>query len=264
MDYRTILLDKRNAYAIVTMNRQREMNALCREMRIELDAVFEELEGDDSVRAVIITGGNYIFSSGMDLKEMSALPDHEITSYFDSISRCLKRIYTLKKPVLAAVGGIALGGGFNLAVVSDMIIASESAIFGHPELRFGINPFFSPLRHLVGMAKAKEITMIGEPIGAKEALRIGLVNKVEPPEAFMEEAIAMAERLAERSAMAIAAVKRISDVTQMLDKSSAVDFEFDITSHLFSSIDRKMRMSEFVTREFMEKMKKNTSKFNDQ
>ena len=261
MDYKTILLDRRDGYAIVRMNRQKEMNALNREMRTELDAVFEALEDDDTVRAVIVTGGNYIFCSGMDLKEMSALQDHEIGSYFYSISKCLKRIYTFRKPVLAAVGGIALGGGFNMATVCDMIFASESAIFGHPELRFGLNPFFSPLRDLVGMAKAKEITMLGEPIGAKEALRIGLVNKVSPPESFMEDAVAVAERLAERSALAISAVKKMSEVTQMLDKSSAVDLEFEVATHLFTGVERKVRMSEFMTREYMEKMKKDKGAF---
>jgi len=148
--------------------------------------------------------------------------------------------------------------------VCDMVVASESAIFGHPELQFGLNPLFSPLRHLVGMRKAKEITMIGEPIGAKEALRIGLVNKVSPPEEFMEEAIAIAERLANRSAMAIAAVKKISEVTPILDKNSAMDLEFEVTARLFASAERKILMSEFMTHEFMEKMRKSKGSFNDQ
>ena len=256
MAYKTILLDRKAGYAVVTLNRQQEMNALCREMRMEIDSVFEELEDDNSVRVVIITGGDYIFCAGMDLKEMSALPDHEIVAYFNSINKFLKRIYTFPKPVLAAVGGIALGGGFNIATVCDMIVASESAIFGHPELKFGLNPLFSPVSHLVGIAKAKEITMMGEPIGAKEALRIGLVNKVLPPEEFMAETIAIAERLAERSAMAIAAVKKMSELTPMLDKNAALDLEFEVSTHLFSTVERKMRMSDFMTREFMDKMKK--------
>jgi enoyl-CoA hydratase len=256
MDYKTILLEKRNGYAIITMNRRQEMNALCRDMRIELTDVFESLDEEESVRAVIITGGDYVFCAGMDLKEMAALPDEEIVPYIHSINKCLKKIYTFKKPVLAAVGGIALGGGFNLATVCDLIVASESAIFGHPELKFGLNPLFSPVSRLVGMAKAKEITMIGEPIGAKEALRIGLVNKVSSPESFMSDTIALADRLVERSAKAIAAVKRISEVTQNLEKSTALDLEFEVTIHLFSSPERKMRMSEFMTREFMDKMKK--------
>jgi enoyl-CoA hydratase/carnithine racemase len=241
---------------MVTMNRPREMNALSREMRTELYAVLNELENDDDVRALIITGGEYVFSAGMDIKEMAALADDKIADYFQSILKYLARIYTYAKPVIAAVGGIALGGGFNIATVCDLIIASESAIFGHPELKFGLNPLFSPLRNLVGLAKAKEISMLGEPIGAREALRIGLVNKVATPERFMDEAVAMAEGLAARSGRAIAAVKKISVLTEKLDKQSALDMEFEVMVHLFSSPERKIRMTEFMTREYLAKMKR--------
>ncbi len=254
--YNTVILEKRTGYAIITMNRPREMNALCREMRAELDAVLDVLENDDDVKALIITGGDYVFSAGMDIKEMAALADHEISEYFDSILRYLRKIYTYNKPVIAAVGGIALGGGFNIATVCDLIVASESAIFGHPELKFGLNPLFSPLRNLVGMAKAKEISMLGEPIGAKEALRIGLVNKVATPEKFMAEAVAMAEGLAARSDKAISAVKKLSVVTDKLDRKSALEMEFEVMVHLFSSPERKIRMSEFMTKEYLSKMKK--------
>jgi len=254
--YKTILLEKREGYAIITMNRPREMNALSGEMRSELTDVLNHLENDETIRVLIMTGGEYVFSAGMDIKEMAALADEEIASYFGSIMQYLKKIYTYRKPVIAAVGGIALGGGFNIATVCDLIVASESAIFGHPELKFGLNPLFSPLKHLVGMAKAKEISMLGEPIGAKEALRIGLVNKVATPEKFMDEAISMAKGLAARSGRAIESVKRISVMTEELDKNSSLDLEFEVMVHLFSSPERKVRMNEFMTREHVSKMSK--------
>ncbi len=254
--YNTIILDRRPGYAIVTMNRPREMNALSREMRAELHQVLDDLENDDAVRVLIITGGDYVFSAGMDIKEMAALADDEIGEYFYSILKYLRKIYTYGKPVIAAVGGIALGGGFNIATVCDLIVASESAIFGHPELKFGLNPLFSPLRNLVGMAKAKEISMLGEPIGAKEALRIGLVNKVAIPEKFMYEAVSMAEGLAARSDKAISSVKKISVMTEKLDKQSALEMEFEVMVHLFTSPERKIRMNEFMTREYLAKMKR--------
>jgi len=254
--YKTILLDKREGYAIITMNRPREMNALSGEMRFELNDALDRLENEEAMRVLIMTGGEYVFSAGMDIKEMAALSDEEVASYFGSILQYLKKIYTYRKPVIAAVGGIALGGGFNIATVCDLIIASESAIFGHPELKFGLNPLFSPLRHLVGLAKAKEISMLGEPIGAKEALRIGLVNKVATPEKFMDEAIAMAVGLAARSGRAIESVKKISVMTEKLDKTSSLDLEFEVMVHLFSSPERKVRMNEFMTREYLSKMSK--------
>lgn len=259
MSFKTILLDKKNGYAIVTMNRPREMNALSDDMRSELLLCFKSLENDDSIRSVVLTGGDFIFSAGMDLKEMSMLPDEQIDSYFKSITRYLQKIYSFKKPVVAAVGGIALGGGFNLATVCDMIIASESAIFGHPELKFGLNPLFTPLAQLVGIAKAKEITMLGEPIGAKEALRIGLVNKVHPPETFMSEAIYMAEELAKRSPEAIESVKKISNIGPQLDKGNSLELEFSASAMLFSRPERKARMNEFIMNEFINKMKRQKS-----
>jgi enoyl-CoA hydratase len=255
MTFRTIIVEIKAGYAIVTLHRPGEMNALSREMRRELEDCFTCLEGDPEIRVIILTGGDYVFSAGMDLKEMSGISDSEIIDYFSSISRFLKKIYSCRKPIIAAVGGIALGGGFNLATVCDLILASESAIFGHPELRFGINPLFNPLRQIIGMSKAKEITMLGEPIGAKEAWRIGLVNKVAPPEKLMADAESMARQLAGRSPEAIEAVKRISDIAPRLDKCSALDFEMDVEALLFSRKERKEHMAEFM--EDLKKKKNN-------
>jgi enoyl-CoA hydratase/carnithine racemase len=222
------------------------MNALSTEMRSELGDCFGRLEEDQEVRVIVLTGGDYVFSAGLDLKEMTNLPDAQIPDFFRSVTCYLKRIYGCRKPVIAAVGGIALGGGFNLATFCDMIIASESAIFSHPELRFGLNPLFNPLRQIVGTAKAKEITMLGEPIGAREALRIGLVNKVAPPEKLMAEAESIAAELAKRAPEAIEAVKRISDITPYLNRGAALDLEMDVETLLFSSVERKARMNAFM------------------
>jgi enoyl-CoA hydratase len=257
MKSKTILLEKKTGYAVVSLNRPHEMNALSREMRAGLEDCFIRLEGDPEVKAIILTGGDYVFSAGMDIKEMAALSDHEIDDFFKSIVSYLKRIYTCRKPVIAAVGGIALGGGFNLAIVCDLIIASESAIFGHPELKFGLNPLFNPLRQIVGLAKAKEIAMLGEPLGAKEALRIGLVNKVASPETFMKEAMIMAEELSKRSATAVEAVKKVSLLAPQLDPGSALDMELSISNLLFSKPERKSHMNEFI---FIEQMKKRRQK----
>ncbi|MGD0277657.1 MAG: enoyl-CoA hydratase/isomerase family protein [Syntrophales bacterium] len=246
MIYRSILLEKLSGYAIITMNCPSEMNALSMNMREELTECFGELENDSQVRSIILTGGDYVFSAGMDINEMAALNDDEVEKYIKSIVSYLKKIYTFPKPVIAAVGGIALGGGFNLATVCDLIIASESAIFGHPEVKFGLNPLFKPLSRVVGPVKAKEITMFGEPIGAQEAWRIGLVNKVTSPERLMEEAILMAEELARRSSKVIEAIKKVSQIVPWLDDRVALDLEFDISALLFSRDERKAYMSEFL------------------
>lgn len=246
MKYKTILLTKDDGYAILTLNRPDEMNALSMEMRHELLHAFGQLEEEDSVRAVILTGGDTIFSAGVDLEEMATLESSLAEHYSKVMIESLQRIYGFRKPVIAAVSGIALGGGFNLVTVCDIIIASETAIFGHPELKLGLNPLFDPLRRMVGIAKAKEITMLGEPIGAQEALRIGLVNKISPPDTFMADARAIAAELSRRPARAVEAVKKISDVVPRLDKNSALEYEFEISALLFSRAEIRDHLRNFL------------------
>ena len=258
MDYKTIIVQHRQGYTIITMNRPREMNALSREMRREIQGCFASLASDSEISAVILTGGDYIFSAGMDIKEMMLLTSDAVDDYFKALSEYFKQIYNFNKPVIAAVGGIALGGGFNMATVCDIIIASESAIFSHPELKFGMNPLFAPLKELVGTAKAKEISMFGEPIAAKEALRIGLANKVVSPDKLMTEAIIMAEELSKRSVRALEAVKKISHLSQKMDTASLLDIECGLTAQLFSRTEQQEHMTEYLDE--LKKNKKNRSK----
>jgi len=246
MKYNTILLTKEKGYTILTLNRPGEMNALSVEMRRELLHSFGRLEEDDSVRAVILTGGDDVFSAGIDLEEVSTLESHKFEDYSKVMIESLQKIYAFRKPVIAAVSGIALGGGFNLVTVCDIVIASETAIFGHPELKFGLNPLFDPLRRMVGTAKAKEIAMLGEPIGAQEALRIGLVNKVFSPDTFMKEARSVAGAISQRPARAVEAVKKISDIVPRLDKDTALEYEFEVSALLFSRAEIRDHMRKFL------------------
>lgn len=257
MTYKTIILEKKNGYAIVKFNRPGEMNTISKEMRQELFEIFVGFESDPEVKAIIITGGEYVFSTGMDIKEMAAISDADIDEYFESMMRYLKKIYLCKKPVIAAVGGFALGGGFNLVAICDLVVASESAIFCHPELKFGLNPLFYPLSQVVGITKAKEIVMLGEPIGANEALKIGLVNKVAPPEKFMEQAENMAAILAKRSAKAFEELKKVCAIVPRMDKVAALELELTIGARLFARDERKFYMNEVL---FLEKLRKKKQK----
>lgn len=253
MKYKTIIIEKKNNHAVIQLNRQHEMNALSMEMRLEFNDALLDIENDPEVKVLIITGGEYVFSAGMDIKEMSSLANAEIDNYFESMKQYLKKIYSYRKPVIAAVGGIALGGGFNIATVCDLIVASESAIFCHPELKFGLNPLFYPLSQMVGVTKAKEIVMLGEPIGAHEALRIGLVTKVASPEKFMKEAEQMAETLSTRSVKALEELKNICSVVPRMDKIAALDMEMSISGMLFARDERKIYMNEVL---FLDKLRK--------
>lgn len=257
MTYKTILLEKKSGYAVVKFNRPGEMNAISKEMRLELFEIFTVLESDPEVKAIIITGGEYVFSSGMDIKEMAAISDADIDEYFESMLRYLKKIYLCKKPVIAAVGGFALGGGFNLVTICDLVVSSESAIFCHPELKLGLNPLFYPLSQIVGVTKAKEIVMLGEPIGANEALKIGLINKVAPPEKFMEQARDMAANLAKRSAKALEELKTLCGIVPNMGKTAALELELTIGAKLFARDERKFYMSEVL---FLEKLHKKKQK----
>jgi enoyl-CoA hydratase/carnithine racemase len=256
MSYKTIILEKKNGYAIVRLNRPHEMNAICKDMRLELYSVFSELEADAVVKIIILTGGEFIFSAGMDIKEMTNLRPEEGDEFLESMMRYLKKIYSCKKPVIAAVGGLALGGGFNLVTICDLVVASESAIFCHPELKFGFNPFFYPLSQVVGLNKAKEIVMLGEPMGANEALNIGLVNKVASPEKFMQVAENMAAELATRSSRALEELKNLCSIVPRMDKIAALDIESSICSLLFARDERKAQMEELLSQQKMKKQQK--------
>jgi len=247
MSYQTLIVEKKNEYAVVKLNRPHEMNAISREMRQDLYTVFVDLEIDPEVKAIVLTGGEYVFSAGMDIKEMSSLPNEESDEFLKSMIKYLKKIYSCKKPVIAAVGGIALGGGFNLVTICDLVVASESAIFCHPELKFGFNPFIYPLSQIVGIAKAKEIVMLGEPIGANEALNIGLINKVEPPEKFMEVAEQMAQKLSGYSSKAFEELKNLCSIVPRMDKMAAMDIESSICALLFARDERKIQMNKMLT-----------------
>jgi len=249
MTYHSLIVEKKKKFAVIKLNRPHEMNAISKEMHQELYDVFADLETDSDVRAVVLTGGEYVFSAGMDIKEMNNLPDKESDKFLKSMMMYLKKIYAFKKPVIAAVGGIALGGGFNLVTVCDLVVASESAIFCHPELKFGFNPFFYPLSQIVGITKAKEIVMLGEPIGANEAMKLGLVNKVEPPERFMEVAESIADTLSQRSPRAFEELKNLCSIVPRMDKMAAMDIESSICALLFTRDERKEQMREVLSKD---------------
>jgi len=247
MPYKTILIEKMEGVVVITLSRAGEMNALSLEMRRELMDAFSVLEKDRSVITIVLTGGEFVFSAGADIKEIAALADSEVVDYMNSIKECLTAVYAFKKPIVAAVGGIAMGEGLNLITLCDFVVASESAIFSHPEIKLlGINPLFRFLSDLIGTRKAKELTMLGEPIGAKEALRIGLVNKVAAPENFMEEALHMAEELSRRSPDALETVKKLANLTPTMERLSALELEFDACEILFSKKERKDYMEIFL------------------
>jgi enoyl-CoA hydratase len=246
MNEPVFLFEVKDGVGVITLNRPREMNALSRNLCEGLSSLMDRLKDDPSVNVVIITGGPEIFSAGIDLAELTQLSPSQYKTYFEPVIAYYLSLYDFPKPMIAAVTGIAMGGGFNLALACDFIIASETAIFAHPEVKFGLNPIFDPLWRRVGIAKAKEITMTGEPLGAVEAERIGLINKILPYQEVMPAALDLAGKLAKKSPTVLSMIKRISDLVVRLDRHSAVEYEVELSALLLSYEETRHTLSEVL------------------
>ena len=236
MEYQCIRVERSNAIATVELDRKRELNALTYTLLTEIDHAFNQtLQDDPDIRLIVLTGGEDCFSAGMDLKEFGEFTPDDVARYFKLYMNIYTRLMDYEKILISAVSGIAFGGGFNLALMGDIIIASESAIFAHPEIKYGFNPLLTPLVTRTGMARSKELALRAEPIGAREACDMGLVNRVVPPERFKEEVRAWAEMLAKRSPEVVKAIKRAFDVVTRLDAKAALEYELEMTAILLNS-----------------------------
>jgi len=236
--------------AIIELHRPDKKNSLNSKLRQELEGLLEELEENRCVRAVIITGGEEIFSAGADINEFTEINTAE-SAYKHSreFQRLFDRIESLPQPVIAAVSGYALGGGFELALACDSRIASETAKFGLPEIKIGAFPAgggTQRLPRLIGAARAKEMIFFGEPIGAKEALSLGLVTRVVPKERLLEEAKALAGRLADLPRLALEASKKAINAGLEMDLASALELEARLLGTLALTCDLKEGTEAFL------------------
>ena len=222
MPYETLLCEKREAIAYVTINRPEKLNALNRRVIDELDACFTAFEADDDIRAVILTGaGERSFVAGADINELAVQTPVEGRETSLRGQRVLDRIENLGKPVIAAVNGFALGGGCELAMACTLRIASENARFAQPEVKLGIVPGYAGtqrLPRLVGKGRAMEIILTGEQLSAQEAYRIGLVNQVVSSKDLIAAAGNLARKIMANAPLAVKfameAVNRGMDMSQ--------------------------------------------------
>jgi enoyl-CoA hydratase len=196
MSYSTLLLERDGNVATITLNRPDKRNALNTQLRDEVRGALEELEADDSVSVAIITGAGPVFCAGFDTSEFATVSPEEIFSG-ESAARYHHRLQHFAKPLVAAINGSAMGGGFDIAVLADVRIAVDGASFGHPEIKFGAAALFGPLAAVVGGGLARELCLTGRRIDAQEALRAGLVSKVVPVEQLLAEAKGIARVIAE-------------------------------------------------------------------
>jgi enoyl-CoA hydratase len=247
MSYKNIIVIKEAGYAIVQFNRTEVLNAINMELMSELVDALEGLDKDDGVRCVILTGNEKAFAAGADIKEMADASAVEMLTR-DQFARWDK-IRKIKKPIIAAVSGFALGGGCELAMTCDMIIASETARFGQPEINIGVMPGAGGTQRLtraVGKAKAMEIVLTGKTFTADEARQWGLVNKVVPVEYYLQEAKDLAKEIATKPPVAVRLAKEA--VLKSFDTTIEGGLEFERRNFylLFASDDQKEGMKAFV------------------
>lgn len=243
--------EAREGVYLLTINKPASLNALDTAVLGELAAVVEDLRTNESVKVLVLTGEGRAFVAGADISEMVSKNPIDGLEFGRLGASVFRAIEQLPFPVIAAVNGFALGGGCELAMACDIRLASAKAKVGQPETGLGIIPGFSGtqrLPRLVGPAKAKELIYTGEIIKADEALRIGLVNGVTEPEALIDEALAMAEKIALQPRQAVALAKKAIDAGMQTDIDTAIGIENNLFALCFSTEEQKQRMTAFLNK----------------
>ncbi len=246
-EYETIITEVQGRVGLIRLNRPRAFNALNSQLMAELTDALASFDADDAVGAIVITGNERVFAAGADIKEMSeATPVDMLTSgYIDLFDR----IRQVSKPIIAAVSGYALGGGFELAMTCDMIVASESAEFGQPEINLGIIPGAGGTQRLtrtVGKYLAMEIVLNDRRLKAEEAARFGLVNRVVPVERYLDEALELAQQLAARAPVALRIAKEAVNKALETPLTEGLAYERRVFYLLFATEDQKEGMAAFM------------------
>lgn len=247
MVYENLLVSKEEHVGTVRLNRPKVLNALNSQLLLELVNALEELDKDENLRVIILTGGETVFAAGADVQEMAVATPVDLV--LGRRFELWDRIRRIAKPIVAAVSGYCLGGGNELAMNCDLIIASETATFGQPEVNVGIMPGAGGTQRLpraVGKYKAMEMILTGKPISAEEAYRVGLVNCVVPPESLMEVAKKVAHEIASKPPISVRAAKEA--ILKAEDTTLEVGLEFERKAFymLFATEDGKEGMKAFL------------------
>lgn len=247
MPYEMILTETRGRVGLITLNRPKALNALNNQLMRELMDALEAFDRDESIGAMVITGSEKAFAAGADIKEMA---DQTVQQIMDRDHVAVfGRIRTIRKPVIAAVSGWALGGGCEVALSCDMIVASESAKFGQPEITIGVIPGAGGTQRLaraVGKAIAMEMILNNRTLSAQEAYQFGMVNGVVPVEGYLDEALKLAEEIASRAPVAARAAKKMINQAFEAPMSEGLATEKQEFYNLFATEDQKEGMQAFV------------------
>lgn len=249
MAFETILLDIHGKVGLITLNRPHALNALNAQIVSELNQALDQLERDPGIGCVVLTGSAKAFAAGADIKEMAELKYPQI--YVDDLFSDADRIANRRKPIIAAVSGFALGGGCELAMMCDFILAGDNAKFGQPEINLGVLPGMGGTQRLtraVGKAKAMELCLTGRLMGAEEAERSGLVARVVPQDELLQEALKVAATIAAKSIPVSMMVKESVNRAFEVTLSEGVRFERRVFHAAFSTEDQKEGMAAFIAK----------------
>ncbi len=242
-----IIVETRGRVGLIRLNRPQALNALNSTLMRELAAALDAFEADGNIGCMIITGSEKAFAAGADIKEMA---DKDFTDvFFADFTAAWHRVSQVRKPVIAAVAGFALGGGCELALQCDLIIAADNAKFGQPEIKLGIIPGIGGtqrLTHAVGKAKAMDLILTGRMMDAAEAERSGLVARVVSPANLLDEAFKVAETIASMSLPSLMAAKEAVNRAFETSQAEGIRFERRIFHSLFATVDQKEGMTAFI------------------
>lgn len=247
MTYETILLERRGRVTLLTLNRPQALNALNAQLLSELIAALEAFDADDGQGCAVITGSAKAFAAGADIKEMQEMGFAAMlgTNHFAGYDR----VTATRKPIIAAVAGYALGGGCELAMMCDFILAADTAKFGQPEIKLGVSPGMGGSQRLaraVGKAKAMEMCLTGRMMDAAEAERAGLVSRIVPAADLIEEAVRTAAAIADMAPLAAKANKEMVNTAFETGLTQGILFERRLFHALFGTADQKEGMAAFV------------------
>ncbi|MGB5092728.1 MAG: enoyl-CoA hydratase [Parvibaculum sp.] len=248
MGYQNILVDKKGAVAVVTLNRPEALNALSNELMDDMTHALDALEADDGIRCIVITGSHKAFAAGADIKQMHGKSYMDVFRA-DFITANWERVTRCRKPVIAAVAGYALGGGCELAMMCDFIIAADNARFGQPEIKLGVMPGAGGTQRLtrfIGKSKAMEMCLTGRMMDATEAERSGLVSRVVPLANLMEDVLAVANKIADMSMPIAMMTKESVNRAYETTLNEGVRFERRLFHSMFATEDKGEGMSAFV------------------
>ena len=248
MAYENILVDSKNGVGIITLNRPQALNALNGALIVDLETALDAFEADDDIGCIVITGSDKAFAAGADIKEMA--PKSYMDVYLeDFITKGWEKVSQVRKPVIAAVAGYALGGGCEIAMMCDFIIAAENARFGQPEITIGTIPGSGGTQRLtrfVGKSKAMEMILTGRMMDAEEAERSGLVSRVVAVDELLDEALAVAQRIAKLSRPSVLMAKEAVNRAYETTMSEGIRFERRVFHSSFATKDKDEGMAAFI------------------